>query len=847
MRQLSECHRNYFGILKLLLCVGMSLASFVSMARAQERSATWSQDLAALQSLSSQTQAEQSSLLQGIRTDITGWMRIHPEFLQGLPPEPSVTLDSKQLDDYVDSLRNLIQQISERDPDHPFHLGEEQVSVVSAVSPLSPVADTITQSELEERHATELGQAADSLPGISLQHYSSRNQVGIYLRGFDTRQVPLYIDGIPIYMPYDGQTDYKRFVTGNIAEVQVAKGYTSALLGPNVMGGAVNLVTRQPTNRFEVESHIGTHTGDGLDSGAYIGARAEHYFLFGELDWTQEDSTPLPGAFKVNTYQPTHRRERSYSRDERYSGRVGWTPNANSEYVFSYITQKANYGVPPYAGVQAVCASGQSDSVAARCDSAKYWTWPLWDKTSYYLLANLQISGKTYLKLRSYFDYYPTQTNEYNDETYSSMTSSGNTGIVRYDDHTYGGSAVLSTEKVRHNQIGISLHFKDDTHREGGVTGNSSLVNLQGDAEGLKTAIPIWPNSGGGGGGGGSSSTSYVQPWRTDRDQLWALGMQDVVTLSKKLQVTGGISISHLHGLQAQNFNLSKNTVVPFSCQLFPQGATYADCTAYFWKFDPSAAVSYALSENSSVYGAVSSKSRYSMLKERYSGRLGQALPNPDLGPENATNWTAGYSRAMGAGTVAQIDLFRSDIRNAIENAVVNVTDTVYASLCSTPAACKVFVNVGQETRQGVEFTVRSTSLSHFVFDFNYGFLNRTSQGGVTTTSIYAQTGTVPVAYLTGTPKHKLVATAVVRFPHRFNMSATGRFVSGVRYQLDGSSVTPAVAPSWFVVDLSAKVPFFRHASLRFGVKNLFDHLYYYQEGYPEPGRSLYVASEYRF
>jgi iron complex outermembrane recepter protein len=30
-------------------------------------------------------------------------------------------------------------------------------------------------------------------------------------------------------------------------------------------------------------------------------------------------------------------------------------------------------------------------------------------------------------------------------------------------------------------------------------------------------------------------------------------------------------------------------------------------------------------------------------------------------------------------------------------------------------------------------------------------------------------------------------------------------------------------------------------------VKNLFDRNYYYQEGYPEPGRNWYVNLRYRF
>ncbi|MGZ4958469.1 MAG: hypothetical protein ACXV7J_04390 [Methylomonas sp.] len=39
----------------------------------------------------------------------------------------------------------------------------------------------------------------------------SRNERLIYLRGFNSRQVPLFMVGIPVYVPYDGNVDLNRF------------------------------------------------------------------------------------------------------------------------------------------------------------------------------------------------------------------------------------------------------------------------------------------------------------------------------------------------------------------------------------------------------------------------------------------------------------------------------------------------------------------------------------------------------------------------------------------------------------------------------------------------------------
>jgi iron complex outermembrane receptor protein len=53
---------------------------------------------------------------------------------------------------------------------------------------------------------------------------NSRNEDMVYLRGFDARQVPVFLDGVPLYVPYDGYVDFGRFTTFDLAEIQVASG-----------------------------------------------------------------------------------------------------------------------------------------------------------------------------------------------------------------------------------------------------------------------------------------------------------------------------------------------------------------------------------------------------------------------------------------------------------------------------------------------------------------------------------------------------------------------------------------------------------------------------------------------
>lgn len=61
------------------------------------------------------------------------------------------------------------------------------------------------------------------LPGIHIANIGARNESVVWVRGFDLRQVPVFVDGIPVYVPFDGYVDMGRFTTFDLAEIQVAK------------------------------------------------------------------------------------------------------------------------------------------------------------------------------------------------------------------------------------------------------------------------------------------------------------------------------------------------------------------------------------------------------------------------------------------------------------------------------------------------------------------------------------------------------------------------------------------------------------------------------------------------
>jgi iron complex outermembrane receptor protein len=793
---------------------------FSGMLHAQAaRPLTWLDDLTLLRDPSSLSLQEQQDSVMTIRHQVEDWLKAHPDSAITLPAAPALPWSAAQSTEQVSVLREAVENIIRENPDRPFHLGAVSVNVTSAASTLGLSTDSISQAEISSQHATTVAKALEFLPGVSIQHIASnRNEAGIMVRGFSSRgQVPLYLDGIPIYVPYDGYVDFNRFLTSDIAEVQVSRGYTSPLLGPNALGGTINLVTKEPTKKLEGDASIGTGSGNELLSALNLGSRWEKFFVQGSVDWLQRDYLPLSGDFKVLQYTKlpditmTSHQNHSNSRDEKYSGRFGWTPKGNDEYVFSYTNQKGEKGVPLYMGTN------------TNATFNNFWNWPYWNRNSYYFHSNSGLGEKSSVQFRVFYDQFRNSIDMYSNDTYSVMNTQ-NAQHSHYDEHTDGGSGTFSTRLLPRNVLSASFFFKDDTHREYGVYP-------------ARTPYPL------------------VAPNLVDRAQQTSIGLEDAVRLSSRLHVTMGFSAEHLNGLQAQSYNTAYTKLIPFTCLASPNNTSFDGCTAHVWNYNPLASVSYSLGESGSVFLTFADRSRFPMLKDIYSAGMGSALPNPDLKPEHSRNWNIGYSRLFPARTLVQVELFRSDLRDAIESVYITDPGGTSAATQFCPSSkvvgyCSQNANIGSEVHQGVEVTVRSTPVSRLTLDANYSYQNRTINYDFGNFPNVSRVNT-SIQVLQTLPRNKMVANATVRIHRQILGIVSGRYEGGLTLQdttyANASPLHNVYAESYGTMDLAAVVPIRSGVRLQTGVKNVLDRNYFYTAGYPEVGRNWYFSLHYRF
>jgi iron complex outermembrane receptor protein len=86
--------------------------------------------------------------------------------------------------------------------------------------------------------AGSLEHALRSLPALHVRT-NSRGEAELSVRGSESRQVAVLLDGVPLTLSWDGRTDVSIIPVGVLQQVTLVRGLSTLLSGPNVLGGVI--------------------------------------------------------------------------------------------------------------------------------------------------------------------------------------------------------------------------------------------------------------------------------------------------------------------------------------------------------------------------------------------------------------------------------------------------------------------------------------------------------------------------------------------------------------------------------------------------------------------------------
>lgn len=557
----------------------------------------------------------------------------------------------------------LAEEPAEKEDNGVFTLGKIEVSTKSDKQKTSSVTK-VTEEEMRQFDANTIGEAANLISGVTASVTGKRGESGFNVRGFDNRRTPIYLDGIPMYVPYDGNIDTGRFMTYDLAEIDISKGFASVLYGPNTLGGAVNMISKRPVRQFEGNVGAGYTSGDAYRAYANLGTNQKRWYLQAGGSWTDVHAFVLSDDFKPTKYEDGNRRDNSYSRDGKGSIKLGLTPNSTDEYTLSYLYQHGEKGVPVYAG---------SDSNSLK--KVSFWRWPWWDKQSLYFSSNTAIADKSYVKSRIYYDQFKNSLNQYKNasySTYATSTATSDYSPSRYDDYTIGTSLEAGTTLIPRNSLKLSFHFKDDVHRD----------------------------------------SSSLSPESRYEDHLYSIGLEDTVELARKLTAVIGVSYDKLVGQEANKYDFATKKFI--QAPLAEADAVNAQLTLF-----------YSYSDNGKLHASVARKTRFPSMKERTTTNVYNTnIANPYLNPESSINYELGVADTIAGRVRIKSNFFVNTISDYIANVYTGVKVTyVDASGKTQTGDQSQFRNSGKLNRYGYEFEALAPVTESVETGFNYTFI----------------------------------------------------------------------------------------------------------------------------
>lgn len=483
-----------------------------------------------------------------------------------------------------------------------------QIEVVESVDiSQNKTATFVDKESIRDTNSKTVVEALQTVPGVSVLKVGKKNLTEVRIRGFDNRRIPVYVDGIPVYVPYNRETDLGRYTTYDLSQISVSKGYVSPMYGPNTLGGAVNLVTQKPSREFEGEVGGAIFSGKGREAFMTLGTNQEKYYGLISLSKYQRDYFRLSKDFKASGQEDGGRRENSDSDDFKLNIKVGYTPNDTDEYSFNYIMQRAKKGNPFYASDYKRGSEG-----ARKGWRNRNWRWTDWDKTSYYFLTKTAFGSATTIKTRLFYDEFYNELVDYGFLP-KSKTNPKKRWSSAYDDYSIGGNVEADFKVSEKNTFKIALFQKNDYHKD-----------ISSKDPGLDIKVR-----------GYTQSIGLENSWKIDNKFTWVLGLSYDKSRVTKAEYRN-------KGVIGEWGNHETDIISP-------QSALY-----------------YQMTDDTMLYASIGKRSNLPSLSDRYSSGFGRDIPNPNLKAETSMNYEIGVEHALNEAHFLTAALFWTNTNDYI-------------------------------------------------------------------------------------------------------------------------------------------------------------------------------------
>ena len=330
-------------------------------------------------------------------------------------------------------------QKEKKKSDEPGKITEEILVIGEAPKdlPISTVT-RLDSTTFERNRPLDLSEAIKFAPGVYVSA-GSKDEYTLKLRGIDSRRIVLLVDGIPVYEPYFSSFDLKTVAAGGIDSIQITKGPSSVLYGPNTLGGIVNVVTRRPS----AGSELSLNASYGENNNRSLILDTNHQWnrlgFAGTLQYQDSDGFVYPNE----EMGKTDRMNSDYQRTN-LNLKLYYTPSDRTEILFNAGFYLSNYGIPP----------------GLDTDRPRYWRFKNWDRYSFNAGGYTAIGGSSTLHFRAFYVQYDNTLEAYRDRSMTELNFEST-----FDNSVYGIYGLLDFHLAPTHTLKTSLSLKKDIAR----------------------------------------------------------------------------------------------------------------------------------------------------------------------------------------------------------------------------------------------------------------------------------------------------------------------------------------------------------------------------------------------
>lgn len=350
-----------------------------------------------------------------------------------------------------------------------FTLGEIVVEDSSGVQDIA-ISNTITEEEIRSVGATNAAEALKYVPGVNVVQ-TTKGEMNINVQGFSQKDILVLIDGVPYYETQNGPLDLQQIPASIIGKIEVIKGASSVLYGPNAMGGVVNIVTKKgmvgTTGSASVDVGDGEY-GRGVATLNY--GQESGFSILGTVDYRTRDSLsfsddyePHPSTIRgmgKGTYVVDEGGEKENSDLDSLNlwTRLGYAPTDKAELYASLYRYEMERG--------RLFSDNHNKRFFENSKGAAFSTFGRYDS---YEDIGVDLGGKyqanDWMTLRA-MAFYHQHEDDY--VSYEDWTMETAMATSTWDDDSAGVSLFTDMELEKLGTLSLTAQYREDTHKQRG-------------------------------------------------------------------------------------------------------------------------------------------------------------------------------------------------------------------------------------------------------------------------------------------------------------------------------------------------------------------------------------------